>query len=41
MNPELLKKFKNLQKGKLQANITDKHRCKNVQQNINKSNSTI
>ena len=26
---------------KLQANITDEHRCKNPQQNISKLNSTI
>ena len=28
------------QKSKLQANITDKHRCKNPQQNTSKHNST-
>ena len=28
------------QKRKLQANITDEHRCKNLQQNIGKPNST-
>ena len=26
---------------KIQANITDEYRCKNLQQNINKQNSTI
>ena len=30
----------NTQKGKLQANITDKHRCKNPQQKSSKQNST-
>ena len=29
----------NTQKGKLQANITDEHRCKNAQQNFSKQNS--
>ena len=28
------------QKGKLEANITDEHRCKNPQQNFSKQNST-
>ena len=27
------------QKGKLEANITDEHRCKNPQQNFSKENS--
>ena len=31
----------NTQKRKLQANITDEHRCKNPQQNFNKQNSAI
>ena len=30
----------NTQKRKLQANITDKHRCKNPQQNSSKQNQT-
>ena len=30
----------NTQKGKLQANITDEHRCKNPQQNPSKQNLT-
>ena len=30
----------NTQKRKLQANITDEHRCKNPQQNSSKQNST-
>ena len=30
----------NTQKRKLQAKITDEHRCKNPQQNFNKQNST-
>ena len=29
----------NTKKGKLQANITDEHRCKNSQQNFSKQNS--
>ena len=29
----------NTQKKKLQANITDEHRCKNPQQNVSKQNS--
>ena len=29
----------NTQKGKLQANITDEHRCKNPQQTFSKKNS--
>ena len=29
----------NIKKRKLQANITDKHRCKNPQQNFSKQNS--
>ena len=29
----------NTQKGQLQANITDEHRCKNPQQNFSKQNS--
>ena len=29
------------QKGELQANITDYHRCKNPQQSISEQNSTI
>ena len=29
------------QKGKLQANITDEHRCKNPQQNFSKQNPTM
>ena len=31
----------NTQKRKLQANITDEHRCKNPQQNFSKLNPTI
>ena len=31
----------NTQKRKLQANITDEHRCKNLQQNFSKQNSAI
>ena len=31
----------NTQKRKLQANITDEHRCKNPQKNFNKQNSAI
>ena len=30
----------NTQKGQLQANITDEHRCKNPQQNFSKQNPT-
>jgi len=32
---------KHYNKRKLQANISDEHRCKNPQQNISKPNSTI
>ena len=28
-------------KGKLQVNITDEHRCKNIQQYTNKPNPTV
>ena len=35
----LISKPKTTQKRKLQANITDEHRCKNHQQNISKQNS--
>ena len=31
----------NTQRRKLQANITDEHRCKNPQQNFSKQNSAI
>jgi len=31
----------NTQKRKLQANITDEHRCKNPQQNFSKQNSPV
>ena len=36
----LIPKPKMSQKGKLQANITDEHRCKNPQQNTSKLNPT-
>ena len=35
----LIPKPKTTQKRKLQANITDEHRCKNPQQNFSKQNS--
>ena len=35
----LIQKPKTTQKRKLQANITDEHRCKNPQQNFAKKNS--
>ena len=35
----LILKTKTTQKRKLQANITDEHRCKNPQQNFSKQNS--
>ena len=35
------KKKERKKERKLQTNITDEHRCKNAQQNISKSNSTI
>ena len=35
----LIAKPKTTQKKKLQANITDEHRCKNPQQNLSKQNS--
>ncbi|MCH3753998.1 hypothetical protein LZB89_08940, partial [Campylobacter coli] len=34
------KKKERKKERKLQANITDKHRCKNPQQNFSKQNST-
>ena len=34
-------KPKTLRKKKMHANISDKHRCKNPQQNISKQNSVI
>ena len=36
----ILKPAKTTQKRKLQANITDEHRCKNPQQNFSKQYST-
>ena len=37
----ILKPDKDNIKRKLQANITDEHRCKNLQQNFSKHNSAI
>jgi len=37
----MLKQEKDTKKIKLQANISEKYRCKNTQENITKPNSTI
>ena len=39
--PDTRARQRHYKKSKLQTNISDKYRCKNPQQNINKSSSTV
>ena len=40
-HPDMEIRQDDMQKRKLQANITDEHRCKNPQQNFSKQNSKV